>query len=56
MNHHRWDGWDVMGVAGVLLLTLGVWDLAGRGWAVITLAIPMLALYGLREFRLSGGR
>ena len=41
----KFDGWDVIGASGVLLVSAGVWPLAGWPWALIWLGASLLALY-----------
>lgn len=41
--------WDVFGVAGLGLVAVGVFELAGLPWALILIGVVMLGLYVVRE-------
>ena len=45
------DRWDVLFFAAFGLLGAGVWDLAGRGWALVTWGSLLLAIVALRAWR-----
>lgn len=45
------DRWDAVGAVGVLLVTVGVGELAGEAWSAIFVGVVLLALYIFREVR-----
>ena len=47
------DRWDIAGMTGTALVTVGIWGLAGQWWAAVFVGVVLLGLYGVRELRRS---
>jgi uncharacterized membrane protein HdeD (DUF308 family) len=48
------DRWDLVGLAGAVLIGGGVWALSRPAWASVVWGSMLLAVYVAREMRAAG--